>query len=122
MARFPLFVLLICLLQIPPPAWAQSRAEENLAKQTLRALQARSVNGNREYCGVIGRDGAGRLVVSRVARGTRARCRYPQQPAGTRLVATFHTHGAFLERFDNEVPSVLDVLARRSNAPPPCAR
>lgn len=90
---------------------AQSRAEQDLAKQILRDLQERSVQGNREFCGVIGKDSSGRLVVSRVARGTRAGCRYPRTPRQTELVATFHTHGAFLVRYDNEVPSVLDVLA-----------
>lgn len=104
--------LLICLtMGLALPANAQSRAEQDLAKQTLRALQERSVKGNREYCGVIGRDAAGRLVVSEAVRGNRARCRYPNSPPGTTVVATVHTHGAFLKNYDNEVPSVLDVLA-----------
>ncbi len=114
MMRAALFLLLAVVFAAPVPAVAQSQAELSLAKETLRALQERSVQGNREFCGVIGRDSAGRLIVSRVSRGTRARCRYPMQPSGTKLVATFHTHGAFLERFDNEVPSVLDVLAEVS--------
>ena len=104
--------LIVCVaLCCAAPVAAQSRAEQGLAKETLRALQAQSIQGNREYCGVIGQDAAGRLIVSQAARGSRARCRYPNAPRGTRVVATFHTHGAFLERFDNEVPSVLDVLA-----------
>ena len=102
---------LLAALIIAGPATAQSRAEQDLAKELLRDLQAQSIRGNREFCGVIGRDGAGRLVVSDVARGTRARCRYPNAPRGTTVVATFHTHGSFLKQFDNEVPSVLDVLA-----------
>ena len=114
MTRLPMILIAVFLLIAPAVATAQSRAEENLARETLRELQARSVNGNREYCGVIGKTAEGRLVVGRVARGTRARCRYPGPPNGTRMVATFHTHGAFLESFDNEVPSVLDVLADMS--------
>ncbi|WP_050928989.1 DUF4329 domain-containing protein [Aestuariivita boseongensis] len=105
------YLTLFVALALAAPAQAQSRVELDLARQTLRALQAESIRGNREFCGVIGKDQAGRLVVSPAARGSRARCRYPNAPAGTRVVATFHTHGAFLERFDNEVPSVLDVLA-----------
>lgn len=100
-----------CALALAVPVSAQSREEMDLARETLRGLQAQSIQGNREFCGVIGRDGAGRLVLSTVARGARARCRYPKAPPGTKVVATFHTHGAFLERFDNEVPSALDVLA-----------
>jgi len=111
MTRLSLLLALFVLLSVPHDAFAQTAREQALAKQVLRDLQARSVQGNREFCGVIGQDSAGRLVVSRVVRGSRARCRYPNAPAGTRLVATFHTHGAFLERFDNEVPSVLDVYA-----------
>lgn len=108
-----LMVVLIALL-LGAPVAAQSRAEQELAKQTLRALQEQSIRGNREYCGVISEDASGRLIASDANRGTRARCRYPNVPNGTNLVATYHTHGAFLERFDNEVPSVLDVLADMS--------
>jgi len=106
--RLILFLAAVFLASV---ATAQSRAEQELAKETLRGLQAQSIQSNREYCGVIGKDAAGRLVVSQVMRGGRARCRYPKAPRGTKVVATFHTHGSFLERFDNEVPSVLDVLA-----------
>ncbi len=83
--------------------------EMALAKQTLSDLQARSIRENREYCGLIGRDPQGRLVVTEAVRGTRARCRYPDPPPGTVLVASYHTHGAFLSNYDNEVPSALDV-------------
>lgn len=104
----------VLALFVAVPVTAQSRAEQKLAKQTLRALQEQSIRGNREFCGVIGEDAGGRLIVSEANRGTRARCRYPNVPVGTNLVATYHTHGAFLERYDNEVPSVLDVLADMS--------
>ena len=70
--------------------------EMALAKDTLRALQAQSIQNNREYCGLIGRDPQGRLVVTEAVRGNRARCRYPDPPPGTVLVASYHTHGAFL--------------------------
>lgn len=112
MLRLAAITSLVLLLS--GPVAAQSRAEQDLAKQTLRALQAESIRGNREFCGVIGEDASGRLIVSEANRGTRARCRYPNAPVGTNLVATYHTHGAFLKRFDNEVPSVLDVLADMS--------
>ena len=106
------FVLLLVLIlsgtSLPAGSLDQEMA---LAKETLRALQAQSIQNNREYCGLIGRDPQGRLVVTEAVRGNRARCRYPDPPPGTVLVASFHTHGAFLRNYDNEVPSVLDVMA-----------
>ena len=108
MLRLPLVCLLVAT------AWfsaAQAQTEEDVARETLRALQEKSVRSNREYCGLIWRDAAGRLVAGEAVRGGRARCRYPYPPAGVVVVATYHTHGSFLESYDNEVPSVLDVLA-----------
>lgn len=83
--------------------------EMALAKQILTELQEQSIRDNREYCGLIGRDLQGRLVVTEAVRGSRARCRYPDPPSGTVLVASYHTHGAFLSDYDNEVPSAIDV-------------
>ena len=102
------------LLSTHTPVQAQSAELTALARETLRGLQDRSIRANREFCGLIGRDTAGRLVVSRIVRGRRASCRYPNPPDGVEVIATFHTHGAFLEAYDNEVPSVLDVEGEMS--------
>lgn len=83
--------------------------EMALARQVLTDLQEQSIRDNREYCGLIGRDPQGRLVATEAVRGSRARCRYPDPPPGTVLVASYHTHGAFLSDYDNEVPSAIDV-------------
>lgn len=112
MIRCLAFVLILLL---PGALAAQSAAEVDLAKAALRALQAQSIKGNREYCGLIGRDRFGGLIASEAARGNRARCRYPDPPPDTVVVATFHTHGAFLRNYDNEVPSVLDVMSEMLN-------
>lgn len=106
---FPAFAVLVSLF--PSGAFAQDATITSVAKAALEAAQPDSIRRNREYCGMIGRDGAGQIIVTKARRGSRARCRYPDLPRGVRPVATFHTHGAFLPRFDNEVPSVLDLLS-----------
>ncbi|QBF30569.1 DUF4329 domain-containing protein [Thalassococcus sp. S3] len=102
--------LLLGLLVLVSPVQASDAQVEALAKQLLRELQAKSIKGNREYCGLIGRRPDGSLVSTRVARGQKAQCRYPLPDPRTVVVASFHTHGAFLKRYDNEVPSLFDVL------------
>lgn len=81
-----------------------------LARELLSGLQSASIRGNREYCGLIARAPDGALTQVRARRGSRAGCTYPRAPRGHKVVASYHTHGAFLERYDNEVPSLLDVL------------
>lgn len=92
-------------------AQAQSQAQEQaLAKAMLSALQERSFKQNREFCGFIGRDADGKLFASKVYRGKQARCSARVRlKDGAELLAHFHTHGRFLPRFDNEVPSAIDV-------------
>lgn len=95
----------------PSGLLAQDVQITSVAKAALEAAQPESIRRNREYCGLIGRDAAGRIIVTEARRGARARCRYPDLPRGVQTIATFHTHGAFLAKFDNEVPSVLDLLS-----------
>ena len=92
-------------------ATAQSNAEEQaLAKAMLSALQERSFKQNREFCGFIARDADGKLFASKVYRGKQASCSARVRlKVGQDLLAHFHTHGRFLPRFDNEVPSAIDV-------------
>ncbi|MCR9125789.1 MAG: DUF4329 domain-containing protein [Rhodobacteraceae bacterium] len=105
-----MFWVATCLALAVPPAQAGRADEIALARSLLHDLQARSIRTSREYCGLIGRRGDGGLVVLAARRGSRARCRYPQAPEGLRIVASYHTHGSYLRRYDNEVPSVMDVL------------
>lgn len=102
------FVLLFCGAAVTA---GPVKDEEALAREILRSLQEASIRSNREFCGLIARDAQGRLVATEGVRGNRARCRYPDPPPGTVVVASFHTHGAFLRNYDNEVPSVLDVMS-----------
>jgi hypothetical protein len=109
-----LLILLLCLVYTPV-APAQGDEERAMAKSLLRDLQADSIRGNREYCGLIGQMDDGRFVATKAVRGSRAKCRYPRPLPGMNVTATFHTHGAFLRHYDNEVPSVLDVMTDMSN-------
>lgn len=91
------------------PALAQSSELQELARKKLTELQAVSIRQNREFCGVIGRAKDGKLISGPIRRGKRATCRVGELPTGTTLVATFHTHGSYLRRYDNEVPSIIDL-------------
>lgn len=95
---------------LAPVAAAQSAEEQTLAKRLLHGLQAASIRSSREYCGLIGRRSDGQLVAIPARRGTRARCRFPDHDPDLRIVASYHTHGAFLRQYDNEVPSVMDLM------------
>lgn len=88
---------------------AQGRQEMAAAKKILSELQANSFKNNREYCGVLLRTATGKLISSKAFRGSKARCRVRRIPDGAEVVASYHTHGAYLPGYDNEVPSLLDL-------------
>ena len=106
-------IFLLLTLLTMSPGYAQTLAqvahEEAAAKQILTDLQAISFRKNREYCGVLLRMPSGKLVSSQAFKGTKARCRVKQIPRGATVVASYHTHGAYLPGYDNEVPSLLDL-------------
>lgn len=96
------------------PATAQSRKELNLARKMLTELQPLSFKKNREYCGWIAKDKAGRLRVSKIFRGTRARCTSSIDGLGDdTLVASFHTHAGYSKKYDGEIPSVIDFESEK---------
>lgn len=90
-------------------ASAQSAEEIAFARAVFTELQEASIRQNREYCGYIAYDSAGNLVSTEAKRGRKTSCRPRIEPAGWTVVASFHTHGAYAEDYDNEVPSVTDV-------------
>ncbi|MEP1535324.1 MAG: DUF4329 domain-containing protein [Paracoccaceae bacterium] len=100
--------LLLCVVTLGP-AQAQNAQEMAAAKQLLSDLQERSIKNNREYCGLLLRRNNGTLFSSRTFRGTKAKCRYRRIPRGAEVVASYHTHGAYLPGFDNEIPSISDL-------------
>lgn len=80
------------------------------ARSQLGELQARSFAEDIELCGIIFEDSNGELGSSRILEGDRASCdiAYFDEP-GMAPIASFHTHGAFSEDFDSEVPSTIDL-------------
>lgn len=105
-ARLALLSLTLSLTAVA--AFAEDRRVTQLAKQVLTDLQPDSIRRNREYCGLILRDTQDRLVVSKIIRGKRATCRFPNPKTNGTVIATFHTHSAFRRGYDNDVPSLKD--------------
>ncbi|MEM8849024.1 MAG: DUF4329 domain-containing protein [Pseudomonadota bacterium] len=101
----------LLLLLLPVPAQAQDAQVQQVARNALTELQEPSFAQNREFCGVIGRFGDGRMAITPHRGGREASC----TPRGWRgmaeILATYHTHGAYGPHFDNEVPSLYDLLS-----------
>ncbi|WP_179141856.1 DUF4329 domain-containing protein [Salibaculum halophilum] len=91
---------------VPDPSWD----EIDFAVSVLAEIQPLSVAKRREYCGYIGRDAGGAMVATQAVPGTMASCRPVWPRAGEmRVVASYHTHGAFDLGYVNEVPSDIDL-------------
>ena len=84
-------------------------AVDAYAQTLLDALQPRSIAESREYCGYIYRRADGGLAATPATAGDEASCDldYPSQS----VIASYHTHGSFSDRYDNEVPSTDDLLS-----------
>lgn len=101
--------MLSLLFIMPTLTHAQGAEELTLVKQLFAELQPKSIRWNREYCGYIGYDSEGELVATRPAPGKRDAC-LPYDPTDLALVlSSYHTHGAFLDDFYNEIPSGVDM-------------
>lgn len=93
----------------PGIAVGQSAAERALIEEVFIRYQPISIAQNVEFCGYVGFDETGRLVVSDGARGDESSC-LPEDPDEIDLItASWHTHGAFSTDYFNEVPSISDV-------------
>ncbi|MEM7710948.1 MAG: DUF4329 domain-containing protein [Pseudomonadota bacterium] len=107
--RLLIFALLVSAL--PRLAVAQDADILAVARDALTDLQAPSFEQNREFCGVIGRVGDGRMAITRAQRGSVAGCTPSGYRGMAKIVATYHTHGAYGPQFDNEVPSIYDLMS-----------
>jgi hypothetical protein len=83
---------------------------QTFARERLDAMQARSFAEKVELCAIIFEDSQGKLGTTPLRTGDEATCnlRYFDEP-GMAPVAGIHTHGAFDEAFDSEVPSLIDL-------------
>ncbi|MCI2394977.1 DUF4329 domain-containing protein [Aliiroseovarius sediminis] len=103
-------LLTIALLIAPLAACAQEPGELELVKKVFAKVQPISIRANREYCGYIGYDRSGKLVASKAWRGGKGTCRARDPENLVKVVASYHTHGAFSSRYANEVPSGDDMM------------
>jgi len=86
-------VLAACAFQTP--AQAQERDLIETARATLAGIQTRSFSQNREFCGLIGRNAQGKLVITRPRQGSLDGCR-PKSfffLNDVEVLASYHTHG-----------------------------
>lgn len=86
-------------------------AVDAFARDYLNTLQARSFAGQREYCGYFFIDRAGFLQATPPRAGSFAGCDMPAPRRGEGIVASYHTHGSYDPRYDNEVPSTIDLVS-----------
>lgn len=81
-----------------------------IAKKQLASVQKGSFQGNREYCGMIGRTAAGELIASPARRGRTNGCDARGfDDKSVKPVASYHTHGGYDPNADSEVPSISDM-------------
>lgn len=88
---------------------AQSEVQA-FARERLNAMQARSFTEKVELCAIVFETSTGDLDATEVKVGDEATCdlRYFDEP-GMAPLASIHTHGAFDENYDSEVPSLIDL-------------
>ena len=88
---------------------AQSEVQA-FARERLDAMQARSFAEKVELCAIVFETSTGELDSTEVKVGDEATCdlRYFDEP-GMAPLASIHTHGAFDENYDSEVPSLIDL-------------
>ena len=107
--------LILVLLALPCPAQAQSRSHvvdevNRFMLAFFDRIQPRSIAENVEYCGLVAFDPDGELRTTPPRAGSVDGCEPADAPEGWDVVASYHTHGAFLDDADSEVPSVDDLL------------
>lgn len=86
-----------------------SDIERNVVILAVGDLQQRSFAHDVEYCGYVGRDLAGNLVLTQVNRGGRNGCTPAPPDQMLELVASVHTHGAYSPEVPAEFPTSLDM-------------
>ncbi|EPX86350.1 hypothetical protein ruthe_01165 [Rubellimicrobium thermophilum DSM 16684] len=86
-----------------------SGTELAFVRDLMASLQPLSFAGNREYCGYIGHDPAGRLMHTPPVAGAEASCPLPPIPQGMTVIASYHTHGTYSPWYASEWPTTQDV-------------
>jgi hypothetical protein len=97
------------LLLLPVQAPAQSAQETAYVMGLMESMNALSVRFNREVCGYILRHPNGAYSSTKVSWGGHASCASLPIMDGMDVVSSWHTHAAWAQEYDNEVPSIQDV-------------
>lgn len=84
---------------------------DTFARTFLNDLNVRSIREGREHCGYIFIDPQGRLQATPPRAGTFASCDMVAPRVGQGIIASYHTHGSYGRDYDNEVPSVIDLMS-----------
>ncbi len=104
--------LALCLAS---PAQPQDAELIEAARTTLAGIQSNSFAADREYCGMIGRNRQGHIVITRPRKGRRDSCLpRPFRTNDVDVLASYHTHGSHDPGADAEVPSLDDLRADQS--------
>ena len=108
----PTFLLI--LLVLPGLALAQSRSHvvdgvDRFVLTQFDRVQPKSIEENRQYCGLIAFDADAKLRATKPKAGTAKGCQPGGAPAGWDVIATFRTHGAFLDNAGSEVPTAAEL-------------
>lgn len=97
------------------PLHAQDADLIDAARTTLASIQNNSFIANREYCGMIGRNTKGHIVITRPRKGRQDSCLpRPFRTNDVDVLASYHTHGSYDYDADAEVPSLDDFDADRA--------
>ncbi len=104
-----LVLSLFITLLVVPVANAQSAQETELVMALSRGMNRQSVEYDREVCGYIVLNPQGQMEVSKLSWGGNASCGNMPVPAGYTIISSWHTHAAWAEGYDGEVPSSVDV-------------
>ncbi len=101
--------LALMLMVLPMKAPAQSAEETAFVRALMESMNALSVRFNREVCGFVLRDPDGSYSSTKASWGGPASCASEPLEAGVEVVSSWHTHAAWAEGYDGEVPSTQDV-------------
>ncbi len=106
-------LLLIFMIFIPGFVSALALNEDELEffKDFFHDVQLQSFKHNSEYCGYIGYNDHDEFIATKPRRGTADGCTPDLPPEDFDLIGSYHTHGAFSEDADSELPSVEDMQA-----------
>lgn len=92
-------------------ALALNEEELEFFKAFFHEVQLMSFKHNSEYCGYIGYNEQDEFIATPPRKGTVDGCQPDLPPEGFDFVGSYHTHGAFSEDADSELPSVEDMEA-----------